>query len=302
MEFIQSQLDTLLDTALVFPRLVLAWRSGWLFLLLVPLFLVALALLRDRRLWLLAAWCFSFAAVMVVLGLGSLSSGRWIVNVTNIRYWSPIFPALAMGAFGGLAVLLQRFAPFRGVRLAQIAAVALTGVILVPGVVEYERCAARDAWPNDPAERWHGLRSWFATPAADDYDVVWTDRITQRLVPAFTSTTFGKELWDGEVRTFADPRRGVSPQGDPRRSLILVHKDRFRGLVPDASTRLNELRREWAPVFLSGDGNMVLLAHESAGTSAAVESEDSWWSLAGRRSTAPFGTCGRNPYERGRRG
>lgn len=300
MDYIQSHLDGLLDTVLVFPRLVLAWRSGWVLLLLVPLFVVALVVLRDRRLWLLAAWFFSFAAIMALLGLGSLSSGRWIINVTNIRYWSPIFPALVMGAFGGLALLLPRFVRFRAVGLAQIGAVLLAGVIIVPSVVEFERCAARKAWPTDPAERWDGLRSWFSTPAADRYDVVWTDAFTQRLVPAFTSTVFGQRLWDGRVRTFERPRDGVAPPTDRTRSLILVHKDRFRTLVPKPNQRLDELRGEWTPVFVSEDGRMVLLAHESARAIGAVDGEQPWWSLAGRASTAPFGTCGRNPYERGR--
>ena len=300
MDYIQSQLDGVLDTALVFPRLVLAWRSGWVLLLLVPLFVVALVILRDRRLWLLAAWFFSFGAIMALLGLGSLSSGRWIINVTNIRYWSPIFPALVMGAFGGLALLLPRFVRYRAVGVAQIAAVLLAAAIIVPGVVEYTRCAERNAWPTDPAERWDGLRSWFSTPAADRYDAVWTDALTQRLVPAFTSTVFGQRLWDGDVRTFERSRNGLAPHTDWTRSLILVHKDRFRSVVPEPNQRLDELRGEWAPVFVSEDGRMVLLAHDSARAIGAVEGEQPWWSFAGRASTARFGTCGRNPYERGR--
>jgi hypothetical protein len=54
-EHIQSQLESVLDTIAVFPRLLLSWESGWLLLFLLALFVAALALIRDRRLWLFAS-------------------------------------------------------------------------------------------------------------------------------------------------------------------------------------------------------------------------------------------------------
>jgi hypothetical protein len=300
MDYIQAQLNNILDTTIVFPRLLLSWRSGWIFLLLLlVLFFVALVLFRDRRLWLFAAWFFSFWAIMAVIGLGSLPSGRWILNVTNVRYWYPIFPALVMGAFGGLGLLVQRIFPtFRGLRLTPVFATALTVVVLVPGVVEYQRCAARDAWGNDPAERWHELRSWFATPEADRFDVVWTDSLTHRLVPAFTRTTFGKRLWQGEAEQFPRPRRQFAVPTDEERALILLHKDRLRG-VPNAQRNVNDLRRDWSPVFVTADGRMVVLAHRSVTTGDAVGGQSAWWSLTPDRGGARPGRCGRSPYEPG---
>jgi hypothetical protein len=300
MEHIQSQLGDVLDTMLVFPRLVLSWRSGWLFLLLIVVFLVALMLVRDRRLWMIAAWVLSFWTIMIAIGLAELPSGRWILNITNVRYWYPLLPALVMGAFSGLWLLLERWLPPpRGVRLAQAVTAAFAVVTLAPGLAEFKGCADRQAWWSDPAERWGELRSWFSTTEAEQYDIVWTDQKTQRLVPAYIATTFGKRIWDGDVETFHGRHGRISPATDLAHSLVLVHKDRFRSAVRQPETRLIDLRGEWWPVFASSDGNMVLLAHESAGTSsAAMRVDRDWWLLPDPAPRADPGVCGRSPYEK----
>ncbi|HSE80807.1 MAG TPA: hypothetical protein VLA87_03805 [Gaiellaceae bacterium] len=298
MEHIQDQLGSPLDTLLVLPRLLLAWDTGWVFLLLAALLLVALVLLRDRRLWLLAAWFLSFLVAMALVGLGSFSSGRWVLNITNIRYWYPVFPPLVMGAFGGLWLLLRRrIDGRRGLRAAQLGAVALAALVLIPGFREFSRCDDREAWRNDPATRWHELRSWFSTPEAAQMDVVWTDPYTSRLLPAFTGSTFGVRVWDGDVETL-DSFGDVPSTGDPA-TLLLVHKDRWVARE-DASQALEALREEWAPVFVTGDKRMVVLAPRGAAITDEVPAGGEWWNLwTGFVPVAPGGTCGRNPYDLG---
>ena len=290
MAYIQDQLGSLFDTLLVLPRLLLAWDTGWVFILLAGLALFALVRLRDRRLWLLAAWFLSFLVVMAIIGLGSFSSGHWVLNITNIRYWYPIFPPLVMGAFGGLWLLLRgRFDSQRGLRVAQVAALALGALVLLPGFREYSGCEDREAWRNDPATRWHELRSWFATPEAARMNVVWTDRFTSRLLPAYTASTFGRELWDGEIET-SESLGGVAPAED---ALLLVHKDRWTAWE-DGPEALEGLRNEWSPLFVTSDQRMVVLG--AAGNEATADG--AWWELwTGFVAAAPGGTCGRNPYD-----
>jgi hypothetical protein len=290
MAYIQDQLGSLFDTLLVFPRLLLAWDTGWVFILLAALALFALVRLRDRRLWLLAAWFLSFLIVMAIVGLASFSSGHWVLNVTNIRYWYPIFPPLVMGAFGGLWLLLRRrFDSPRGLRAAQLAAVALAAAVLLPGFREYSGCEGREAWRNDPATRWHELRSWFSTPEAARMNVVWTDRFTSRLLPAYTASTFGRDLWDGEIETL-ESLADVPPAAG---TLLLLHKDRWAAWE-DGPGALERLRDEWSPLFITGDQRMVVLgAAGNGGTAGGV-----WWELwTGFVAAAPGGTCGRNPYD-----
>jgi hypothetical protein len=290
IEQVQEQLNNPLDTVQVFPRLLVSWHVGWVFLFFVALFVAALVRTRDRRLWLFAAWCFGFWAVMAVLGLGSLSSGRWIVNITNIRYWSPIFPALVMGAFASLFLLVPKSLPsVRGLTATHAAAAFVAALALVPGVVQYRRCAAENVWPSDPLERWHDLRSWLGTPEAQRYDVIWTDRNTARYISAFASTTFGMRLWGGAVEWFGRAGTAV-PAARTETSLLLINKDQFR-----YAKTLDELRTGWSPVFVTADGVMVALALKTA----AVESPENgtWWTLPEDRSaSAAARTCKMQPY------
>jgi hypothetical protein len=291
-ERLQEQFDGLLDTIVLYPRLLLGWGSGWFFLLLIAVFIVGLAVrFRDRRLWILAAWCFSFWIIMAVLGLGSRPSGRWIVDVTIIRYWYPVFPPLVMGAFGALVVLLPKRRLMGGrIALVHAVAVPLALLILVPGFIEFRRCEGKNVWPNDPAERWHELRSWFTTPEAERYDLIRTDVKTLRILSGFTTSTFGDPLWGGSEKELSiEGGRLVPPSGRPR-SLILVDVRRgyWRRIVePD------EIRAEWFPIFTTDDGGMMLLAHVS-GAAGQVRARRPWWKiLAGsRKSQAEPGACG----------
>jgi hypothetical protein len=299
MDYIQSQLDTVFDTILVGPRLLLAWNTGWIFLLAVVIFIVALVLVRDRRFWMLATWVLSVWLTMVLLGLGELPSGRWILNITNVRYWYPILPALVMGSFGGLWLLLERWLPVsRRVRVAQVTVAALAVAILVPGIAEFRSCAARgNPWGNDPAARWNELQAWLASPKADNYEALWTDRLTHRLVPVYAASTFGRTQWDGDVKRFTRAG-GIRLNTDPATSLILVHKPRLRSLGFDEE--LGGLRSDWSPVFESDDGEMIVLAHESAPDRGTAAGADEWWNLSTPRAPhAAPGECGRSPYERG---
>jgi hypothetical protein len=295
MTHVQERLDSLFDTVVVYPRLLLAWSSGWLFLVLIALFLVAMVLVRDRRLLLLAIWFGTFFAVMAVVGLGSLSSGRWILNITNVRYWYPIFPPLVMGAFGGLWLLVRSRLDGRfGTRAARAAALSLASVVLVPGFVEFSSCSRAEAWRNDPAARWHELRSWLSTREAARFEILWTDLHTERLLPAFAASTFGDTLWPGDFATLG-PSRSVPP-GEQKASLILVHKDRW-GMSAAARRGLRELRDQWSPLFVSSDRRMVVLAHESAGVAGSMPGAGHWWRVSSSFvPQATPGTCGRSPY------
>lgn len=293
MERIEEQLNDPLDTILVFPRLLLTWNTGWLFLVLLAVFVVGLVRFRDWRLWILAGWCFSFWAVMAGFGLWRLPSGELIVNVTNIRYWYPMLPPLVMGAFGSLELFLQAFVRNGRrsfVTLAGLAATpAVAALVLIPGTAEFRSCAAKNIWRNEPARRWHELRSWLGTPAAQRYDVIWTDVYSTRLVPAYSSETFGHRLWRGQVETIAPYGRVIVPTSHLRRSLILVHK-RF---LPRGAKRL---RSDWSPIFESSDRWMVLLAHSRAASSGAPAAGEHWWLRSPRRH-ADLGECGLSPYE-----
>jgi hypothetical protein len=292
VERFHDELGNVFDTVAVFPRLLLTWRAGWVLLLFVALFVAALVIRRDRRLYLLAAWFFSVWAFMAVIGLGSLPSGRWILNITNVRYWYPLLPPLVMGGLAGAYLLAQRFAPrLRGVPVVTAITASLAAFALVPAVVEFNACAAKDVWASEPAARWHELRSWLASSEAQSYRVVLTDKNTSRLLPAFTNSTFGDPLWRGDIRGFVIRKGIVRPPRD-QQALVLIDKDRFR-----LDSTLSELRDGWSPAFVSEDGMMVVLAHASTSTSNGAEPGEAWWHVPDdftKRRLAHG--CGTNPY------
>jgi 4-amino-4-deoxy-L-arabinose transferase-like glycosyltransferase len=292
MADLHHQLHRPLDTIAVLPRLLLTWNVGWIYLGLLALFVLALVLIRDRRLWLLAAWLFSFWAAMVVLGRWWLPSGDLVVNVTNLRYWYPFFPPLAIGAFGGLTLLARAYG---SVRVAKPLAIGVAAVLalgtLVPGSVAFSRCEGKDVWRNDPMMRWHELRSWLAGPEADRYDIIWTDPRSSWLIPAFARTTFGKSLWHGEARALRLSRKGI-PASQPG-SVVLIHKDR----TPQPAVPRDELRRGWAPIFMTSDTRMVVFAKDPV-AGPVLETPSVWtWQVPGKATKADVSSCGINPYE-----
>jgi hypothetical protein len=292
VEHFHEQLQTVFDTAAVLPRLLLTWHVGWLWLFLMLVFAVALVVLRDRRLVILAVWFLNVWVFMTLAGLGSLPSGRWILNITNVRYWYPAFPPLVMGALAGGYLFARRFSPSRyAVVLPAIAVAALAVVVAAPGVAEYRTCQAKDVWASEPPERWDEVRDWLARSEGRAYPVLYTDRDTERLAPFLTRGTFGGTSWPGDVRAFRRPHRAIVRPPSRSDGLVLINKDRFR-----APAELERLRSDWLPVFASDDGAMVLLAHRSrAGASASTD--ESWWQvpddLAKRRAAQG---CGANPY------
>jgi hypothetical protein len=274
----QNQVDGPLDSIAVFPRLLMSWGTGWLMLVLVVLLAATLLLLRDRRLWLFAAWFFGFWAMMAVIGLLSLPSGRWLVNVGNVRYWSPIFPALAIGAFGGLSLLLRRHVPRRRLAITgAVAALALATVILVPGIVEFRRCASRHVWRNEPIERWHELRDWLSTRQAKGYGVIVTDNISARLLdPAFVHEPLDGLVWDGSVVAWKRDPDPLAPVADRSRSLVLVSEAGYASAA-DGRAVVAKLTPSWAPVFTSGDGGLVVFSHQPVGGTPASVRPKPWW-------------------------
>jgi len=217
---------------------------------------------------------------MAVFGLWRISTGELIVNVTNIRYWYPIFPPLVMGAFGSLGLLIREYAPARRlVLLAPALPVVVAALAIAPGTAEFRSCASQNLWRNEPMERWNELRSWFASEEAKRYDLIWTDRHSSRLAPVFMRTTFGDRLWHGDVRRFPARR----PLSVPPADLILVHK-RFQG------TR-EELWNEWSPVFQSADGWMILLSHHPGATGESP-AQQPWRDPPTPRPQGQPGECG----------
>ena len=299
---VQDQIDNPIEAVLVFPRLLLSFDVGWLFLSLIIVFVVALLVVRDRRLWIIATWCFGFWAFMAAISIGRLPSGRWILNTTNIRYWYPILPAVAIGALGGLHLLATRLSGIRrrsGYAVAGVLLVALVTVTL--GMTEYSRCEEVDVWRAPPRQRWLDLREWVGTSQAQRFTTIATDRWTQQTLPLYLRTALGEPLWKGDVETISDPEAGlIEETADPQRTVLVLHKPYFRRL---AGQNASLSKASWAPIAASTDREMVVLLSSSATeTNSDIHPTDAgeWWDLRVDREAAArnFAACGGNPYDR----
>ncbi|MDQ1697933.1 MAG: hypothetical protein QOJ03_3286 [Frankiaceae bacterium] len=288
----RRQVHNPVDAALVLPRLLLSWRSGWILVVLMGVFVLALLIVRDRRLTLLGIWFFSYWAIMIVFALVRNSHGDPLVNVGNVRYWAPLLPPMVMGGIGGAALLIRGREPgLRRVRFAQAAALALAAVTVIPGSVEFSSCASHDIWRNEPQQRWVEVRSWLQTSTAQHYDLMWAANPSRRLLTVFTRSTFGHRLWPGQVQPI--PRLGTpTPTQDPA-SLVLVDWRR------DSARRVADLRRNaWTPIFVTRDGVIAVLAQSGQGRPVSAADEVRWMSAIGPRDLTP-GSCGLSPYEAG---
>jgi hypothetical protein len=84
------------------------------------------------------------------------------------------------------------------------------------------------------------------------------------------------------------------PTTDLRASLILVHRDHFVA-IKEARAELQALRRDWAPVFISRDTKIVILAYRPS-PDEVVRSDVDWWQVSRPPIPAAEG-CGLSPYE-----
>lgn len=291
-----DQIEGPLDALAVLPRLLTSFNVGWLFLVLVAAFAIALVVTRDRRLQLLGAWCFGFWAIMVVIGLGRLPSGRWILNVTNLRYWTPIFPPLVAGGVGGLYLLIRRMRlPPRALALSVAPVLGFALITSSLGSIEYARCEDANVWRAPARDRWSEFRDFLRSSDGETFTDIWTDPWTLTNGGIYKRSIFGKEVWDGTVRPIRKAQY-ISGIADPT-DLLLVQRPYFAPSIPGASDVIEP--KDWVPVFASSDRNLVALTHRSNGDNGSSVEAGQWWDFAAERAArierSP--SCAGNPYK-----
>jgi hypothetical protein len=198
-----------------------------------------------------------------------------------------------MGGLGGLWLLVRRFAPpCRALLAAQLAVVLAAALILLPGIAEFRSCSSKNIWRNDPMSRWHELRSWLKSAQAGSYGQIVTDRATRtEFDPVYLSAPFGGRVWEGDVSTWSKSRARIEPNG-AEDSLILLNRREVSSL-PGGLQKIQSLLTTWAPVFVSDDGALVVLAHRPVVPSAGLPAP--WWEREREEATPVPSECGINP-------
>jgi hypothetical protein len=248
--------DTRFDALVRLPR-ALADAPGGLVLaacLVLTLSAVALAVRhrhRRRSFVIVAAW-FALLWLPLTLGTGLVVPSFRFVIADKLRYWMPVLPAIAIGGVAvvhrGASLLVERWpGPGRWRALAAPALViAVAGAAALAG---FSQVADGDSYRVNGADQLGDLRAWLAGDGRD-VDTLWTDHYTARLLPLYTRTTFGRRVWDGEVRAFDrgfDRDRGFVEPRDLTRGAVVLHRFGYRLLPGGYDGIPGYLRRREGP-------------------------------------------------------
>jgi hypothetical protein len=240
---------------------------------------------------LLATWFLGFWALMTVISLGRLPSGRWILNTTNIRYWYPIFPPLVLGGVGGLYLLVRNLSVSRLSTYAVPAVVAVGMLTMMPAVAEYQRCEESEAWRAPPRDRWVEFRDWLSRPEAQRFENLWVNQSAEQAALIYVRSPFGARVWSGEVKLIGSPDH--IEELDSSDDIVLVDQP----LIAAAGSTFNG--DEWVPLFASSDKKLVVVVPASEASGSGIDAGEWWTSQVDTAELAEdFAKCGGNPYER----
>lgn len=194
--------DSRLDAIVRLPH-ALDQTTGTLPVLLLLAVLPFALFIRQPAFRVVAAWFVTFW-VAITLGTGLIDPSFRFIIADKLRYWTPVLPAIVIGGvavvqFGVRALCSRVRLPARWNTL--IPATAIIAAALVVGFAGTSDDRSSELYRTNGATQLLDLRTWLAGPG-HDVGLIWTDPSTARLIPVYTRTTFGNQIWKGEVRTF----------------------------------------------------------------------------------------------------
>jgi hypothetical protein len=232
-----------IDSLLLLPRVILDDPVGPFFIALLVLVALGGVLQRDRESVLLTTWTYGMWAFFLMISHKSafdvihLVSGGEAAFVSlrfeKIRYWSPIWPAIAVGGLGGILTLYDWAAGNRrkgpgsksdGRRVAISAGsgfVVLLTATIVLGVGLNQVQGWTPWWIADESTHYQEFRGWLEENGAS-YDRIWTDRFTARLLPIYTSEPLGAPIWRGDIHSY-NSARSWRPEQELEPGLVVIH-------------------------------------------------------------------------------
>jgi 4-amino-4-deoxy-L-arabinose transferase-like glycosyltransferase len=192
--------DTHLEMLTAMPRSLVASDVGWLLAVLFLVLVVAAVLLPSPRLRLLAIWVvLPVVLMLVVIQVAWLFENR-ILRPEKLRYWLPVIPPLVVGGVAALRAVGQRLLDEVGgaIAIAVAASLALVGVLMTGAELDRAKDFTRTG-----QDEYLEFREWAAT-SGETCPVIWVDadhwRDSERWVPMYLRSFWGRPIWDGEVR------------------------------------------------------------------------------------------------------
>lgn len=260
--------NTLGEAALILPRLLLDNEDGaWLFVLLTVGLGVgvvgALVLRRGvslKRLVIPVVWIAVVYALLTLSTWATNPRGGSVINITKIRYWYPLFPALTVGGATGLLLLVDGDAVNRWLRRTWIAVLGLAAVagafFSLNSIDESSTFVA-----NGAGAEFREFRDWIADEG-NDVEQLHVDnghgRALDRILPMYARTAFGRPLWSGTFdRLDVDAAPTIAEIDGP----VASHRLSNQWLVSSADTLpeyLAQMPEDWLPIFISSNGSLAV--------------------------------------------
>ncbi len=192
--------DTHLEMLTAMPRALVEFRAGWVLVLLAVALVVGVVLLREPGLRLMALWAgLPVVLLTVVIQFAWLFDNR-ILRAEKLRYWLPIFPPLIVGGVVAIIALGRWLGGEHGRRSAILVAAGVTLLSLSLTGADFD---AQQNVTRTGQNQFLELREWAAT-SGGTCQVLWVDRdqwrSTDRWIPMYLRTFWGRPVWDGEIR------------------------------------------------------------------------------------------------------
>lgn len=294
--------DSALEKLSTLPRILGLNVRGTLLMLLGGFGIISALLTRDRGLVGLAVWTLLYWSLLMIAYIWVDSYGFPVLRATLVRYWYPILPALIVGGFGGVHVVLMRAGVTDKARTLLLGGIG--AVLLTMGVLAVLPLTRSGTFPGE----FHQFRNWLAAEGTD-VEVIWTDQRTGWLLLLYTNSTFGEKIWSGQVMPFNTARRFRPPEDVS--GGLMVYFDTFfrmplsgwRGVVPEGFV---DPVAEWVPAFVSHGSTIVAYEYDGRTLTqpiATISGDPFTWSIddattrLGPGNTASFESTGSDVLE-----
>lgn len=275
--------------------------SAFIVLLVVGVLLGSIAVASGKRkFWLPLVWTAGIWAFLTLLGLIPvfLTDGRGtFLRLQKFRYWLPVLPGLVILGFAAIDLghqWLAKRARWAGT-LGVVAMVTLAAVISYVGT---DSIAGHSTYIRNGESQYAELRDYLEG-AGSTHDVIYTDtghlQALGLVLPIYTRTTFGTQIWDGEIKALGHATDFIDLE-EIESGLVISRPEGYRSLVANGDQfmppdYLLNPPSDWQPEMISQNGAIVLYSTAVEGSELVGETDAHEW----RRSDGEVGSDGEIP-------
>lgn len=256
---------TYTQSAVAFVRHLYRSSRWALVFLIAPIGAAVGWLVSRRTAWLvIGSWLLTIWSLHLLIGPMRTGAGGFVFRLLQIRYWYPVFPALAIGLVGvfywGMLWLMSATRTGGG-RVGSIAAAttAVAGAIIGVGLMS--TAVQGPGMFVNGNDHMREFRAW-VQEFGDEWTALKSPTLSRRIVAMYTVTSLGVPVWDGSVQ------RLVNDVGDSMIVLSVEERNPGFATVDGEEVPLTAPPHSWGLEFVSEAARLIVL-DPSAGVNHA---------------------------------